>query len=295
MDYYSEIAFKGEVTSFEVSLMGRFFYITLSPIIEENRIVEVVGSAIDITELKGAEQKIRFMAYYDSLPALPNRILFKDRLNTSITKAYENKTRLAIMFLDLDHFKLINDTLGHAIGDILLQKVSKRLESCLCESETVSRMGGDEFVLLCPYIKSERYLENLALKVLKILNQPFLIGENELYITTSIDISIYPLDGLDMETLIKNADMAMYRAKELGRNNCQFFTATLNENIFERLEMERSIRKALEKKEFFLFYQPKVDLKTGCISGAEALIRWIHPKLGFFLQTILFQLPKNVG
>ena len=295
LNYYSQKAFKGEVSSFEASLMGKFFYITLSPIIEENKVVEVVGSAIDITEHKEAEQKIRFMAYYDSLTSLPNRILFKERLNASIAHAQRNKSIIAVMFLDLDQFKIINDTLGHAVGDRLLQEVGKRLEGCVNEGDTVSRMGGDEFILLFPYIENEKDIEKLAQKVLQILKQPFFIEDHELYITTSIGICIYPLDGIDMDTLIKNADMAMYRAKDLGRNNYQFFTTAMNKKVFERLEMERSIRKALEKDEFMLFYQPKVDLKTGKISGAEALIRWIHPKLGFIPPSEFIPIAEESG
>ena len=295
LNYYSDKAFKGEITSFEASLMGRFFYITLSPIIEKNKVVEVVGSVIDITEHKEAEQKIRFMAYYDSLTSLPNRILLKERLNTSIAHANRNESIIAIMFLDLDHFKIINDTLGHVVGDRLLQEVGKRLVGCVDDGDTVSRMGGDEFILLFPYIDNEKDIEKLAQKVLEVLKQPFFVEDHELYITTSIGISIYPLDGTDMDTLIKNADMAMYRAKEQGRNNYQFFTTAMNKKVFERLEMERSIRKALERDEFTLFYQPKVDLKTGRISGAEALIRWIHPKHGFIPPNEFIPIAEESG
>jgi len=295
IDYYREKALKGEVTSFEGSLMGKFFYITLSPIMDSGEVVEVVGSAMDITELKEAEQKIRFMAYYDSLTLLPNRMLFKERLNTEIAHALRRGNMVTTMFLDLDEFKLINDTLGHAIGDRLLQEVANKLKECVNEDDTVARMGGDEFILLFPYVKEIKEMEHMAQKILDTLKKPFIIENNELYVTTSIGLSIFPLDGKDIDVLIKNADMAMYRAKDQGRDNYQFFTTAMNQKAHDRLQMERSIRKALEKNEFSLFYQPKVDISTGIITGAEALIRWVHPMYGFIPPNEFIPIAEESG
>ena len=292
---YCRQAFNGESPNFEATLNYSTFYITLSPIIENNVVVEVVGSAIDISNLKQAENKIRFMAYYDPLTKLPNRLLYNDRVNSAILHAKRNELNFPIMFLDLDNFKLINDTLGHKIGDILLQNVADRLLKCVNEDDTVARMGGDEFIVLLPYLHNPNQIENMAKRILASFNNPFLIENHEFYISTSIGIGMYPIDGTDIDILTKNADTAMYKAKEQGRNNYQFFTASMNNKVIERLNMEISIRKALERNEFNLFYQPKVDLKTGKISSSEALIRWFHPKSGFIAPSDFIPIAEDCG
>ncbi len=239
------------------------------------------GVARDITDRKIAEDTITFQAYHDLLTKLPNRALLRDRLGLAISQAKREREMLAVMFLDLDRFKNVNDTLGHMIGDELLQQVSNRLRSCVREGDTLARFGGDEFALLLPKINHSREdVENIAEKIINVLKQPFSVDGHELYVSTSIGISLYPQDGINMDTLIKNADIAMYHVKGQGKNGYQFYSNDMNKPYFKNLSMETGIHKALEQEQFSLVYQPQINLKTGDIVGVEALLRWEHPEHG---------------
>jgi diguanylate cyclase (GGDEF)-like protein/PAS domain S-box-containing protein len=290
-----EETFRGKDSSFEFNMGNETFYATLSPIIENDEVVEVVATTTNITELKEAEYKISRMSYYDDITELANRVLFKEWVDFAISHANIEKGSLAIMYLDLDQFKFVNDTIGHSSGDQLLKSVAKRLRNHIPKEALISRMGGDEFNILIPFIDEQKEITYVANDVLNVFQVPFILKKKEYFITASVGISTYPLDGLDYETLMKNADMAMYRAKANGRNNYQFYTNSLNAFAHERLDMERSLRKAIEKNEFVLFYQPKVDIKTGSISGSEALVRWIHPKQGIIPPFKFIPLAEETG
>jgi diguanylate cyclase (GGDEF)-like protein/PAS domain S-box-containing protein len=237
----------------------------------------------DLTERKQMENTIRQMAYYDSLTGLPNRNLLNDRLAVALANASRNYQKVAILFLDLDHFKTINDSLGHEAGDQLLQQVSLRIKGILRKQDTIARMGGDEFIILIPGLTDTDHTARLAEKILDAVTPVFKIGDNELYIGCSIGIAIFPDDGMEIKTLLKNSDLAMYRAKEKGRNTFQLYTPSMNFKAMERLAVEKNLRKALDREEFELHYQPKINLKSGQIAGMEALIRWDSPELGMVM------------
>lgn len=224
--------------------------------------------------------RVEYLAYHDGLTALPNRSLFSKLLSQGIAQAKRHNRQMAILFLDLDHFKQINDTLGHEAGDQLLQEVAQRLRVILRESDTVARLGGDEFVVLLPELDEVKFAGVVAEKILNAISKPIILLEHEFRITTSIGISIYPKDGLDEETLKKHADIAMYQAKGEGKNNYHYYSEQLNVHSLERLTLESSLRLALERNEFELHYQAKRDTQTGLITGMEALLRWRHPYLG---------------
>lgn len=249
----------------------------------------------DITEHKQAEEHVRHLAHYDALTDLPNRTLFSDRLGQALIQAQRNHGRAAVMFLDLDRFKVINDTLGHSIGDLLLQAVAARLTGCVREGDTVSRLGGDEFVILLPELRDAEDAYVVAQKLLAAAALPFELRGHELHISASIGISFYPDDGAGAEALMKNADAAMYRAKEMGRNNYQYYHADMNARSFERLAMETSMRRALEQEQFELYYQPRYEMPGGRIVGVEALIRWHHPDLGLVLPAQFIPLAEETG
>ena len=239
------------------------------------------GVARDITERKLAEETINFQAYHDLLTNLPNRALLRDRLSLAITQAKREEEMLAVMFLDLDRFKNNNDSLGHVIGDELLQQVSTRLKSCVREGDTLARFGGDEFTLLLPKItKGQEDIRKIAEKINDVLRDPFTIDDNELYVSASIGISIYPRDGTNMDNLIKHADIAMYHVKDKGKNGYQFYSDDMTTPYFQNLSLETGIHKALDNDEFHLMYQPQINIKSGEIVGVEALVRWEHPEHG---------------
>ena len=245
-----------------------------------NKIIGTYGTARDITERKEAEEFINFQAYHDLLTRLPNRALFKDRLNISVAQAKRSKTGIAVMFLDLDRFKVVNDTLGHAMGDRLLQSVALRLEKCVRKCDTLSRFGGDEFTLLLPSISSAEDARTIAKKVIATLKEPFMLGEHEVFVGVSVGIAIYPDGGCTVDELIQNADVAMYHVKSRGKDGYQFFSDNMAVNTSNRLSMERDLRNALDRKEFRVFYQPQINAISGKIIGVEALVRWQHPERG---------------
>lgn len=237
---------------------------------------------------------VKYMAYHDALTGLPNQRLFKTRLNLALEAAKRNDSKIAVLYMDLDRFKLINDTLGHNVGDELLQNVAGRITECLNKQATVSRQGGDEFTIILSGLTHEE-LEQAIQDILYAFSKPFVLQEYQLYVTPSIGISVYPSCGDSADILIKNADTAMYRAKEKGKNTYQFFNATMGIQIHQKLSMENALRKALENKQFVVHYQPKVDVITGTITGAEALIRWQHPELGFVAPSEFIPLAEETG
>jgi diguanylate cyclase (GGDEF)-like protein/PAS domain S-box-containing protein len=234
----------------------------------------------DITERRRAEERVEYHAYHDALTGLPNRRLLKDRLAQAYVYAHRHRHGLALIFLDIDHFKLINDTLGHAAGDRLLQGVAERLRGCLRQSDTVARVGGDEFTVIFPDILHADDATRMADKILLSFATPFIVDGQELFVTASIGYALYPEDGEDPDTLLRNADSAMYRAKELGRNNYQPCTPGMNARMLERMTLERGLRRALERSEFVMHYQPLICLTSGRVVGTEALVRWQHPERG---------------
>ncbi|ARJ64334.1 histidine kinase [Magnetospirillum sp. ME-1] len=249
----------------------------------------------DITERKKTEERIKNLAYFDVLTGLPNRRLFTDRLQIAIANAHRHGHQLAIMFLDLDLFKRINDSLGHGVGDQVLVETAARISHCVREGDTVARLGGDEFTVLLPELDHLEDAAKLAERVIAHVKQPFIVDEHELYVTTSIGIAVYPEDGATVEVLIKNADTAMYRAKDLGRNSYQLYTAAMNARSFERLTMESALRHALVRDEFRLVYQVKVDSEDGRMSGVEALVRWHHPEMGLVSPVDFIPLAEAMG
>jgi diguanylate cyclase (GGDEF)-like protein len=240
-------------------------------------------------------ERDKYLAYHDSLTKLPNRSLFSALLGQSIHQAHRYNRELAVLFLDLDHFKHINDTLGHEAGDQVLQELADRVTASLRDSDTVARVGGDEFVILLPELDQDKYAATVAQKILTAVGHPFLLKGDEFRVTASIGISAYPQDGLDEQTLIKNADTAMYHAKEEGKNNYQFYSEKLNAESLERLTLETGLRHALEHHEFELHYQTKQDILSGRITGMEALLRWQHPDLGTLAPMQFIPVAEDAG
>ena len=274
---------------------------------EETDDITVIGTAQDITERKQAERAIHQLAYYDSLTGLANRVLFKDRLSNALSYAERHHQHLATLFIDLDRFKIINDTLGHTVGDLLLTHVAERLSDSVRQSDSVSRhadhepmhalarLGGDEFTILLTALPQPEDAGRVARRILDSLAHPFSIEGHEIFISASIGISIFPSDGSTVEALLKNADTAMYHAKEQGRNNCQFYSSGLNAAAAERLDLENELRRALEREEFVVFYQPKLNIHSRRILGAEALVRWKHPKRGLVPPGVFLNAAIDTG
>ena len=235
---------------------------------------------LDLEDRKRVELSIRHMAHHDALTGLPNRTLFRDRLTHAMAQADRYHQILAVLFLDLDRFKAINDTLGHNVGDQLLKMAAERLRSCVRDCDTVARLGGDEFTIIVDDIVEVQDAAVVAQKILDTLSQPFNLHNHEVFISVSIGLTLYPNDDENADNLLRNADSAMYRAKEYGRNNYQFYVADMNVKARARLMLESQLRRALDRDEFTLYYQPRVDLFSGKVIGAEALLRWRHPDMG---------------
>ena len=224
--------------------------------------------------------EIETLAYHDPLTGLPNRSLFFDRLILALAQAHRYNHRAAILFLDLDRFKNINDSLGHSMGDALLRMAAERIRLCLTDGDTVARFGGDEFTVLIPQLDHIEEAAKIAERILEVIRLPFIVGTRELFATASIGVSVYPSDGQAAETLVKNADTAMYRAKEQGRDTFQLYAPAMNAKAAEKLALENLLRKAISQNELVLYYQPQIDVRTGALHSAEALLRWKHPEFG---------------
>lgn len=249
----------------------------------------------DITERRQSQLELHRLAHHDALTGLPNRVLLQTRLNQTVHDAELIERLVAVMFLDLDYFKTINDTLGHDIGDQLLQAVAGRLQASVRRGDTISRLGGDEFAIVLANVAHVDDVTFIAKKIIGQFMSPFNIGGHELFISASIGITLYPLDEGDASSLLRDADIAMYRAKELGRNRFQFYTSELNVRSIRRLELEMGLRQAIERQEFMLYYQPLVDMKTGQVRGMEALLRWQHPKFGLIQPLEFIPLAEETG
>ena len=273
---------------------------------DEGKAVRIIGSMMDITERKQAEERIQYLSYYDSLTGLPNRTLFEERLPQALSLAQRNNQMLAVMFLDLDRFKNINDTLGHSAGDQLLRGVAQRLTGRIRGSDTLARFSGDAFALLFTQISRSNDIAKLANRarrdtaeivedILTSLKSPFNLDGQELFVTASIGISVFPRDGVSSETLIQNAGAALSRVKEQDGNGHQFYAAEMNAKALQRLTLENDLRRAIERREFVLHYQPQVDAASGRILAVEALIRWQHPELGFVSPADFIPVAENNG
>ncbi|MCT4620177.1 MAG: EAL domain-containing protein [Marinisporobacter sp.] len=271
-------------------------WMNISAVKDENgENIQYVSVFHDLTENVLKEEHIKYQAYHDALTQLPNRELAKDRLNLALAHANKNNEMFSVICLDLDRFKRINDTLGHAAGDMLLQAVARRLRKCMDEGDTVARLGGDEFIIIIEEIKNMKNVIKAVRKIFHAFEEPFLLKDDEIYVTASMGISIYPDDGETTENLMKNAEVAMYRVKEKGKNNYQLYRKEMNEKAYDQLAMENDLYKALENNEFVLYYQPQVKTTTGEIIGAEALIRWNHPKLGLVSPAKFIPLAEETG
>jgi diguanylate cyclase (GGDEF)-like protein len=251
------------------------------PDLTQRELFGTYGVARDITDRKRADELITYQAYHDILTDLPNRVLFKDRLGLAVLQAKRNDASLALMFIDLDRFKLVNDTLGHVIGDKLLQQAAIRLKACLRSGDTLARLGGDEFTAVLPELSDRQDAVLIAEKFLECLRQPFQLAGQSVHISASIGIAIYPGDGESTDELIRNSDIAMYHMKAEGKNGYSFFDRSMLDASCQKIELEHSLRLALERGELEMYYQPQVDVRTQKIVGAEALMRWNHPERGF--------------
>ena len=267
-----------------------------APIRDRNQ--TIIGAVLvfhDVSFKRNLMKELAHQAQHDALTGLPNRYLFNEYLKQALARAKRKQGKLAVLFLDLDRFKLVNDTMGHNLGDRLLYHIAERIRQSLREEDTIARQGGDEFLVLLPEIADDLEAVSVAERILGVFIQPIILDGNEVYMSTSIGISLYPSDGTDLETLVKQADTAMYHAKEKGRNNYQFFTYGLNIKVNERLSMENSLRKALARGEFVLHYQPQVDFGSGRIVGMEALIRWNSVELGLVPPVAFIPLAEETG
>ncbi len=271
-------------------------WLTIIPIYDDKDELSLyVGLLTDLTKNINNSRQVQNHAYYDMLTNLPNRILLHDRLTFMVNHAKRNKQNMAILLMDLNRFKLINDTLGFSAGDSLLQTIANRLKSCLRDVDGVFRLGDDEFAIVLEEIAQPQDAARVAKRLLAVCALPFQFYDHELYVTVSIGISIFPTDGNEIEVLLKNAEAAMNRAKELGINNYQHYMPTMNARAFEQLTLEHNLRKALKKDQFLVYYQPQIDLRTQKIIGAEALVRWQHPELGMISPAQFIPIAEETG
>jgi diguanylate cyclase (GGDEF)-like protein len=258
----------------------------------------ILGTALStriLQQRKRADDRVRHIAFHDDLTALPNRLMLHQRLDQALSRHRRTGSKLAILFMDLDRFKVINDSLGHEVGDLLLRQVADRLKEQAREGDTVARVGGDEFVVLIENGENLRDISACASRLVEGLGAPYLLGKNECRVTLSLGISVFPSDGDDSEALLKAADVAMYRAKETGRNNYLYYLPSMNVHTLERLTLESDLNHAMERGEFLLHYQPKVDIATGMITGTEALLRWMHPVHGLVPPADFISLAEETG
>ncbi|WP_179957823.1 sensor domain-containing protein [Exilibacterium tricleocarpae] len=262
-------------------------------------IINTISTFTDITEKKSSQVKIQRLAYFDPLSGLPNRSLFNDRLARALSRAQRTGTRVALMFLDLDRFKAVNDSLGHALGDALLCQVAQRLRDCVRSEDTVARMGGDEFTVILGELADRQQAvtaaAHIAEKIRRLLSEPFHIRGREVFTSTSIGIAFYPSDGAEPRTLLQNADTAMYYAKSAGKNNFQFYTKAMNAKAMERMELENALHRAVRQTQFELHYQPILDSRSGAMVGVEALVRWQHPERGLVLPDAFINIAEESG
>ncbi|GMR08260.1 MAG: hypothetical protein BMS9Abin26_1265 [Gammaproteobacteria bacterium] len=269
---------------------------TITPLTDDTgNITHFISTGKDITERLQVQERLKFMAHHDALTGLPNRVLFTDRLEHALDKTSRQDSFIAVMFLDMDRFKIINDTLGHDAGDEALCVIARRISECVRNEDTVARLGGDEFAILLEGVSRARDSAPIARKILNSLSSSLTIEGHELFITTSIGISLYPTDGNDSRTLLKHADIAMYRAKEEGRNSYQFYSSDMSAMTFERLNLETSLRHALQRQEFVVYYQPQVDMNSDKVISIEALLRWQHPDLGIVYPGDFIPLLEDTG
>ncbi|MEW8010550.1 MAG: EAL domain-containing protein [Candidatus Thiodiazotropha sp.] len=271
-------------------------WLTISAVKDGNdETTHYVGVFTDISQIKEAQDQINFLAHHDALTRLPNRALFRERFDHALMHARRENASIALLFLDLDRFKTVNDTLGHPVGDQVLLEVSKRMNQIVRASDTLARLGGDEFVLLLEEQTDAQHAAVVARKLLDLFSRPMIIGEHELVVTASIGITLYPNDGEDSDKLIRHADRAMYDAKQQGRNTYRFFTQALTEGALERLMMENHLRHAVTRNELILHYQPIVNLETRQLQGIEALVRWQHPEHGLIAPGLFIELAEEIG
>ncbi len=269
---------------------------SISPVKDPSgAITHFVAVTEDISARKNAESTIRHLAYFDTLTDLPNRRLFHDRLDQATAEARRSGTSVALLYLDVDRFKTVNDTLGHESGDLLLKIVADRLRACVRAPDTVARLGGDEFGVVLGRVVGADGAVQVAKKIIAGVQRPIQVASRELFVTVSVGISLYPNDAGDIDSLMRKADIAMYRAKEIGRNGFQFFTDSMNAAALERLDIESGLRKALERDELRLLYQPQVDLSNGRLIGVEALLRWMHPSRGVMLPETFIPVAEDTG
>ncbi len=288
-----------------VTKSGEMIYIdmTVSTLKDENgTVVGITCYAQDITQRKEIEEKLyektqllNFQAYHDPLTQLPNRALFDDRLQQSIANAHRHNEQFGLLFIDLDNFKRINDTLGHHIGDAVLQVIAQRLSLCIREDDTLSRLGGDEFTILVQNLRTSESAARIAQTIIDALKPKMVIDNHELHISASIGISLYPKDSILKNDLLKYADSAMYTAKDMGRNNFQFYSAEMTQLAFEKAAMESSLHRAIEKEEFVIYYQPQIDARNNRVIGMEALVRWVHPEMGLVMPDKFIPLAEETG
>jgi diguanylate cyclase (GGDEF)-like protein/PAS domain S-box-containing protein len=279
-----------------IAIFEFFSYGILAPDRSLLGVFEKLGLHLAIVfQRKWEQEAVRHQAYHDVLTGLPNRVLFKDRITQALAHAYRNRKELAVLFLDLDRFKIVNDTHGHPVGDELLQGVASRLNKAMREMDTIARLGGDEFMVLLPEIDHVEDAAKVAQKILNAFDSSFDIQGHRFHITTSIGISIFPHDGEDAQTLMKNADIALYRAKEKGRHNYQLYTPAMTANAVARLNLENSLRKAIQQQEFSLHYQPQLDIRSGRLIAVEALLRWERPEGGMFMPAEFIPVAEDTG